>query len=50
MDSPWVDARARNTSNELRILLTAKNDFIKNDSNSMDIKTIIPVSIINKNM
>ena len=50
MDSPWVEARAKNTNSELSILLTAKNDFMKNDSNNIDIKTIIPVSIINKNI
>lgn len=50
MDSPWVEAKAKNTRSELRILLTAKNDFMKKDSNSIDIKTIIPESIINKNI
>ena len=44
MVSAWVVARAKNTNKEFKILLTAKNDFMKNDSNKIDIKINIPIS------
>ena len=50
IDSVCVLANARNTNNELSILLTAKKDFIKNDSNKIDMRTRIPTSIKKKNM
>ena len=47
-DSVCVVAKAKKTSNEFKILLTAKKDFIKNDSNSIEINTRIPMSIRTK--
>ena len=44
-DSVCVVAKARNTNSEFNILLTAKNDFMKNDSNKIDISTSIPISM-----
>jgi hypothetical protein len=50
IDSEWVEERAKNTNSELSILLTARNDFIKKDSNNIDIKRTVPASIISSNI
>jgi hypothetical protein len=48
MELKCAEDNAKNTNKELSILLTAKKDLMKNDSNKMDIRTIIPTNI-NKN-
>ena len=48
IESECVAEIAKKTSNEFNILETAKNDFIKNDSNSIDIRMSIP-NVIREN-
>jgi hypothetical protein len=48
-DSLCVEASARKTSREFKILLTARNDFMKKDSNNIDKSTIIPINMVKKN-